>query len=173
MSVKINYAGINKRVAAYAVDQLIFSYLYLLFYVLILFISSGESLDNIFHHVFSDDDATLISERYEILKDLELLLESAVYIALEVLMITKLGWTPGKLLCGIYIKDVNTLENISLVQTVVRSTLKVLLFVPCYISAWFIILPILTLIPAMFDKSKQIFYDKIAKTVVIDHILYL
>jgi len=168
MGVKINYARINRRVAAYIVDQMIFISFHSLFYVLILFISSGESIADVLHYVFSDTDTTLISERHKTLKDLGLLLENSLYLVLEVLMITKLGWTPGKLLCDIHIKDVNTLENISLVQTVVRSTLKVLLFVPCYISAWFIILPILTLIPAMFDKSKQVFYDKIAKTVVMD-----
>ncbi|WP_341821234.1 RDD family protein [Wolbachia endosymbiont (group A) of Myopa testacea] len=133
-----NYAGITKRVAAYAVDQIIFLAFYSLFYLLILFILSGEPLADIFNHVFSDidtnadTDTDLISERYEILEDLDILLEDLVYIALEVLMITKLGWTPGKLLFGIYIKDATTFKNAALMQVVIRSTLKALLFTSLY-----------------------------------------
>ncbi|MBV2145663.1 MAG: RDD family protein [Wolbachia endosymbiont of Pissodes strobi] len=166
-----NYAGINKRVAAYIVDQTIFLVCCSSFLSLILFILPEEFLANFFNYFFLDPDIDtgLISERYEILEDLGTLLESLVYIALEVLMITRLGWTPGKLLLGIYIKDASTLKNAALMQVVMRSTLKAFLFVPLYISEWFLILPILILIPAIFDQRKQLFYDKIAKTVVMDH----
>lgn len=164
-----NYAGINKRVAAYLVDQTIFLVCCSFFFLLISFILPEESLASFFNYVFPDIDTGLISERYEILEDLGTLLESLVYIALEVLMITRLGWTPGKLLLGIYIKDASTLKNAALMQVVMRSTLKALLFIPLYISEWFLILPILILIPAIFDQHKQLFYDKIAETVVMDH----
>ncbi len=163
-----NYAGITKRVAAYAVDQTIFLVFCSSFLSLILFILPEEFLADFFNYVFPgiDTDNDLISERHEILENLG---ESLVYIALEVLMITRLGWTPGKLLLGIYIKDANTLKNAALMQIVMRSTLKALLFVPLYISEWFLILPILILIPAIFDQHKQTFYDKIANTVMIDY----
>lgn len=163
-----NYAGITKRVAAYAVDQTIFLVFCSSFLSLILFILPEEFLADFFNYVFPgiDTDNDLISERHEILENLG---ESLVYITLEVLMITRLGWTPGKLLLGIYIKDANTLKNAALMQIVMRSTLKALLFVPLYISEWFLILPILILIPAIFDQHKQTFYDKIANTVVIDY----
>lgn len=117
MDVKVKYAEITKRVAAYIVDQTIFLSCYSLFFSLILFILPGELPAKVFSYLFPDDtDTYLISERYEILKNLDvlllnILLEDLVYIVLEVLMITRLGWTPGKLLLGIYIKDANTLKN--------------------------------------------------------------
>ncbi|WP_264377570.1 RDD family protein [Wolbachia endosymbiont (group B) of Philonthus cognatus] len=172
MDVKANYAEITKRIAAYLVDQTIFLVCCSFFFLLISFILPEESLTGFFNYVFSDTDTDtgLISERHEILGDLGTLLDSLVYISLEVLMIIRLGWTPGKLLFGIYIKDINTLKNSTLMQVVIRSTLKTLLFLPVYyISEWFLILPILILIPAIFDKHKQFFHDKIANTVVIDH----
>ncbi|WP_395463013.1 RDD family protein [Wolbachia endosymbiont of Cantharis cryptica] len=100
---------------------------------------------------------------------LNILLEDLVYIVLEVLMITRLGWTPGKLLFGICIKDTNSFKNVTLMQVAIRSTYKALLFILLHISEWFLILPILVLIFAVFDKRKQFFHDKIAKTVVIDY----
>ncbi|MDG7056971.1 MAG: RDD family protein [Wolbachia endosymbiont of Penenirmus auritus] len=171
MDVKVSYAGISRRVATYLVDQTIFLVCCSSFFLLILFILPEASFTNFFNYIFPDTDidTDFTSERYEILEDLGTLLESLVYIALEVLMITRLGWTPGKLLLGIYIKDANTLENAALMQVAMRSTLKALLFVSLYISEWFLILPILVLIFAVFDKRKQPFYDKIAETVVIDY----
>ncbi|MDG7053468.1 MAG: RDD family protein [Wolbachia endosymbiont of Alcedoecus sp.] len=139
MDIKVNHAGITKRIGAYIVDQTIFLICYSLFYLLILFILSGEPLADLFNYVFPDieTDSNLISERYEVLEDLDILLKDLVYIALEVLMITKLGWTPGKLLLVIYIKDANTLKNAALMQVVMSSTLKMLLFVSIYIPEWF------------------------------------
>lgn len=171
MDIKVNHAGITKRIAAYVIDQMIFLVCYSLFYLLILFILSGEPIADVFNYVFPDTDidTNFVSERYEILEDLDILLKDLVYIALEVLMITRLGWTPGKLLLGICIKDANTLKNAALIQVVMRSTLKALLWVPTYISDWFFILPILVLMFAVFDKRKQLFYDKIAETVVMDY----
>ncbi|WP_265030442.1 RDD family protein [Wolbachia endosymbiont (group B) of Athalia cordata] len=172
MGVRVNYAKVTKRIAAYLVDQTTFLVCCSFFFLLISFILPEESLTNFFNYVFSDTDTDtgLISERHEILGDLGILLDSLVYIALEVLMITKLGWTPGKLLLDMYIKDANTLQNAALMQVVTRSTLKALLFIPVYyISEWFLILPILILVPSIFDQRKQLFYDKIANTVVVDY----
>ncbi|MDR0288498.1 MAG: RDD family protein [Rickettsiales bacterium] len=169
MDIKVNHAGITKRVAAYIVDQTIFLVCCSSFFLLILFILPEEPLTDFFNYFFPDSDTDFIPGRYEILEDLGTLLESLVYIALEVLMITRLGWTPGKLLFGIYIKDANTLKNAALTQVVMRSSLKTLLFVSLYISEWFLILPILVLIFAVFDQRKQLFHDKIANTVVIDY----
>ncbi|WP_353278217.1 RDD family protein [Wolbachia endosymbiont (group B) of Longitarsus flavicornis] len=154
--VKVNYAKITKRVTAYVVDQIIF----LAFYLFILFMLSGKHYADFFSDFFSDTK-TAPSVQNEVL-------EALIYIVLEVLMIIKLGCTPGKLLCGIYIKDANTPKNVALMQGVIRSTFKVFLWVPCYISGWFFILPIFVLIFAVFDRRKQTFYDKIAKTVVYD-----
>ena len=82
-----NYAGINKRVAACIVDQTIFLVCCSFFFLLISFILPEEFLANFFNYVFPDTntDTGLISERHEILGDLGTLLDSLVYIALEVL----------------------------------------------------------------------------------------
>ncbi|WP_250126915.1 RDD family protein [Wolbachia endosymbiont of Ostrinia furnacalis] len=173
MGVRMNYAKVTKRIAAYLVDQTIFLVCCSFFFLLISFILPEESLTNFFNYVFPDTDidTELISKRYEILEDLGTLLASLVYIALEVLMIIRLGWTPGKLLFGIYIKDANTLKNIAFMQVVIRSTFKTFLFVFLDTYEWFLISPVLVLmlIPIIFDQRKQLFYDKIAKTVVMDY----
>ncbi|WP_265017905.1 RDD family protein [Wolbachia endosymbiont (group B) of Phalera bucephala] len=156
MDAKVSHAEITKRVAACVVDAIIF----LSFYLFTLFISSDKSFTEFFNYIFSDTAIISTSIQGEVL-------ETLLFIALETLMITKFGWTPGKLLFGIYIKDANTLKNVALMQAVIRSTLKVLLL-SC-ISNWFFILPILVLIFATFDQRKQTFYDKTIKTVVIDY----
>lgn len=158
MDAKVNHTEITKRVAAYVVDAIIF----LAFYLFTLFISSDKSFAEFFNYIFSDTAVISTSIQGKVL-------ETLLFIALETLMITKFGWTPGKLLFGIYIKDANTLKNVSLMQAVMRSSLKAFLFVPLNISDWFYILPILVLIFATFYRHKQTFYDKIAKTVVIDY----
>ncbi len=173
MGVRMNYAKVTKRIAAYLVDQAIFLVCCSFFFLLISFILPEESFTNFFNYIFPDTDidTELISKRYEILEDSGTLLASLVYIALEVLMIIRLGWTPGKLLFGIYIKDATTLKNIAFMQVVIRSTFKTFLFVFFDTYEWFLILPILILIlvPVIFDQRKQFFYDKIAKTVVMDY----
>lgn len=107
-----NYAGITKRVAAYVVDAIIF----LAFYLFILFILSDKPFAEFFHYIFSDTGTISTSIQEEVLGTL-------LFIALETLMIIKFGWTPGKLLFGIYIKDANTLKNGALMQVLIRSTL--------------------------------------------------
>jgi uncharacterized RDD family membrane protein YckC len=93
-------------------------------------------------------------------------------------MITKLGGTPGKLLCGIRIKDANTFKNVTLVQATIRCVLQegistlynfLTYLLPDYVSVCLFIILILVLMFAIFDQRKQTFYDKIAKTVVIDY----
>lgn len=108
-------------------------------------------------------------------------------------MVRRFSGTPGQLLCGIHIKDINTLENITLVQATTRyiSSKVPVLFILSYIliigvtsefsdeyifERWILPLSglvfiaiILIFISAAFDQRKQTFYDKIAKTVVIDY----
>ncbi|WP_369408592.1 RDD family protein [Wolbachia endosymbiont of Atemnus politus] len=127
--------------------------IFLVLWLFILFMISDKPYADFFSSFFSDTVPSIQNE----------VLEALIYIILEVLMITKLGWTPGRLLCGIYIKDANTLKNVALTQVVIRSTLKGLFRIPSCISEWFLILPILVLIFAIVDQRKQTLYDKIAK----------
>jgi len=94
-----------------------------------------------------------------------------IYLAFSIFMMMKYGGTPGKLLCGIYVKDANTLKNVTPVQATIRCVLSGVLW--CILSSpqtfsWVSILPILVILFAVFDQHKQTVYDKTAKTVVID-----
>ncbi len=61
MDIKVNYAGITRRVIAYFVDAVISLLFYALFYLLILFILSGESLADFFSGAFSGTDSVFMS----------------------------------------------------------------------------------------------------------------
>ncbi|WP_168455925.1 RDD family protein [Wolbachia endosymbiont of Ctenocephalides felis wCfeJ] len=162
MNVKASYVEITKRVAAGVVDQIIYLSFYLLVFS-ILFILSGKPLIEFFDYISSDTTSVPLQE--EVLGSL---LCMALMIVLETLMIIMFGSTPGKLLIGIRIKNAVTFDSAALTEIVIRSTLKVLLLLPSFISDWFLILPILVLVFARFDKHKRTFYDKITRTAVID-----
>ncbi|MDR0772732.1 MAG: hypothetical protein LBE46_00095 [Wolbachia pipientis] len=79
---------------------------------------------------------------------------------------------------GIYIKDANTFTNVTLKQAIRRYFFKDGIMIICnllsyplpdYISGCFFIVLTSVLMFAIFDQHKQTFYDKIAKTVVIDY----
>ncbi|GFR13265.1 RDD domain protein [Trichonephila clavata] len=100
-------------------------------------------------------------------------------------MVKKSGGTPGQLSCGIHIKDANTLENVTLVQAIIRYSLIKVVHFPIlitrkeffnkYTSEWWIdpssclilMAIILIFVCAIFDRRKQFLHDKIAKTVAV------
>lgn len=158
INVKINYVGFTRRTVAGILDQIIF---FFPLFILYIALSGNNEIDNFLSEVEH------FTSPYTIF-------ELVLYTILEILMITRLGGTPGKLLCGMYIKDANTFTNVTLTQAAIRSisqtvfsTISLLLI--DYVSRWFVILPILVLIFAIFDQRKQTFYDKVANTVVIDY----
>lgn len=161
-NVKVNNVGFTRRIVAVMLDCII------LYFPLLILILSIALQDNSEIYVnLLDETKQLTYFYYEIFT-------SALCTVLEILMITKLGGTPGKLLCGMYIKDADTFKNTTLIQAAVRSISQTVFSIISallthYVSRWFIILPILVLIFAIFDQRKQTFYDKIAKTVVIDY----
>ncbi|MFP3035523.1 MAG: RDD family protein [Wolbachia sp.] len=100
------------------------------------------------------------------------------YVIFNILMITKYGGTPGRLLCSILIKDANTFTNVILMQATIRYIFREGIWLaynllsdplPGYVSGCLLIVLISALVFAIFDQRKQTFYDKIAKTVVIDY----
>ncbi|WP_333023557.1 RDD family protein [Wolbachia endosymbiont of Pentidionis agamae] len=100
------------------------------------------------------------------------LLTLVPYLIIEILMIPKFGGDLGKLLCKVYVKDANTLQNASLKQVIIRSLCKrvfftMVIFLTLYISVWLATLLFVVSILALIDKKQQTFYDKIAGTVVI------
>jgi len=160
MDTKISYAGILRRALACVVDSVLWTIIALIL-VFSLF-QPPSSLDNIegFYHT--------ITTRIMILATVFLI----IYLAFSIFMIMKYGGTPGKLLCGTYVKDANTLKNVTTVQATIRCVLSGVLW--CMLSSPQVfglvsILPILVILFAVFNQRKQTVYDKIAKTVVIDY----
>ena len=163
MDTKVNYSGMIRRIIAYAVDQ----HIYYIIYGLLFFFILDKPLYSGLHDI---DDIDRVTFNFTTLFSLQdIVIGLLMPVVLEVLMLTKFGQTPGKFICGIRIKHTNTSDNITFIQVVIRSVLKGLLFVPGYFYGWFFILSTLVLIAAIFDKRKQFFYDKIAKTVVINY----
>ncbi|MFP3021027.1 MAG: RDD family protein [Wolbachia sp.] len=162
INVKVNYVGFTRRTVAVILDCII------LYFPLLILILSIALQDN------SEIYADLLDETKQSTYFYYEIFASALCTVLEILMITKLGGTPGKLLCGMYIKDAGTFKSTTLTQAAVRSISQTIFSIISsllthYVSRWSIILPILVLIFAIFDRRKQTFYDKVAKTVVIDY----
>ncbi|MGL9759131.1 MAG: RDD family protein [Wolbachia sp.] len=162
-SVKVNYVGFARRTVAEILDYIIF-FLPLL---IVMLISLGK-----------DGFRQALEQPGPLLEEfVGMILFLVPYIALKILMITRLGGTPGKLLCGMHIKDANTFTNATLMQATIRCISKEGIWIinslsdllPDYVSACLFIILILVLMFAIFDQRKQTFYDKIAKTVVIDY----
>lgn len=161
-NVKVNYVGFTRRTVAAILDQIIF-FLPLLIFALISLGKDG------FRQALKQPETETLVEAF-----LGIVIILVPFIVLQILMITRLGGTPGKLLCGIYIKDANTFKNVTLMQATIRCIFQagiVMLpdFLPDDVFACLFIILILVLMFAIFDQRKQTFYDKIAKTVVIDY----
>jgi len=160
MDTQINYAGMIRRIIAYVVDQGIYCLINSLLLWLIL--------NKLLYSELYDVDINDTTSYTDLSSLLDIAIGSLIVITLETLMLAKFGQTPGKFICSARVKHENTSENITFRQVVIRSVLKELLFVPACFNGWFFILQILALIAAIFDKRKQFFYDKIAKTVVCE-----
>ncbi|MDX5495255.1 MAG: RDD family protein [Wolbachia endosymbiont of Nomada marshamella] len=158
INVKVNYVGFTRRTVTAILDQIIFFFPSFILYIALL---GNNEVNNFL------DEIEQLTSPYTIFT-------SVLCTVLEILMITRLGGTPGQLLCGMYIKDADTFKNTTLMQAAIRCISETVFLIISfllthYVSQWFIILPILVLIFAIFDRRKQTFYDKIAKTVVIDY----
>lgn len=167
MDIKVNYAGILRRALAYVIDVVLWVTITFVITFFLYFL----------HH--SSTSYNDVDDTYKTV--IRMIIFTAilpVYIMFNILMTTRLGSTPGKLLCGIYIKDANIFTNVTLMQATIRYFFKDGIWTiynflsdpfPDYVSAYLLIVLILVLMFAIFDQRKQTFYDKIAKTVVIDH----
>ncbi|APR98373.1 RDD family protein [Wolbachia endosymbiont of Folsomia candida] len=155
--IRVIYVGFTRRTVAVILDSIIFFFPLFILYIAL----SGNN------EIYTDflDETKQLTSTYTIFT-------SVLCAVLEILMITRLGGTPGKLLCGIYVKDVNTFTNVTLIQATIRcvsqTVFSIISSLLCdYVSRYSLILPILVLIFAIFDQRKQTFYDKLANTVVI------
>ncbi|MDR3132253.1 MAG: RDD family protein [Rickettsiales bacterium] len=166
MDTEISYAGILRRVLASVIDCIL--------WITIAFVSAFcLTLSSIPHN--GDVSDIYITSTHMIIFMTTLLI---TYIVFNILMITKYGGTPGRLLCSIRIKDANTFTNVTLMQATIRYIFREGIWLtynllsdplPGYVSGCLLIVLISALMFAIFDQRKQTFYDKIAKTVVIDY----
>lgn len=160
MDTKISYARVTRRIFAFAFDHILLTAI-----KYFIGFNIGCTLGSL-----TPNAVKIISDNATILNVTALILALAFY----AFTIIEFGGTPGQLLLRMHIKDKNTLEKITITQTIIRTgTFGVLYFIIFYkilsISSLFIILPIIIILFATFDKHKQFLNDKIAKTVVIDY----
>ncbi len=169
INVKVNYVGFTRRIVAEILDLIIFSPHFIFGFIYGVFIVSLQDQDSF------QELAQLATEIPFIVSTV---VATLVLTISKILMVTKLGGTPGKLLCGMHIKDANTFTNVTLMQATIRCISKGSIWIIFrfllhlhyhgYTFLYLLIVLILFLF-AVFDQRKQTFYDKIAKTVVIDY----
>ncbi|MCA4774910.1 RDD family protein [Wolbachia endosymbiont of Mansonella ozzardi] len=92
INAKVNYVGFTRRIAAEVTDYVMFFFPLLILYIAV---SGNNEIDNFY------DEIEQLTSSYTILT-------SMLYTVLEILMIARLGGTPGQLLCGMHVKDLNT-----------------------------------------------------------------
>ncbi|BEP31719.1 MAG: hypothetical protein WBIAU1_11970 [Wolbachia endosymbiont of Drosophila biauraria] len=171
INVKVNYVGFTRRIVAEILDLIIFSPHFIFGFIYGVFIVSLQDQDK-------DSFQELAQLATEIPFIVSAVVATLVLTISKILMVTKLGGTPGKLLCGMHIKDANTFTNITLMQATIRCISQGSIWIIFrfllhlhyhgYIFLYLLIVLILFLF-AVFDQRKQTFYDKIANTVVIDY----
>ncbi len=169
INVKVNYVGFTRRIVAEILDLIIFSPHFIFGFIYGVFIVSLQDQDSF------QELAQLATEIPFIVSTV---VATLVLTISKILMVTKLGGNPGKLLCGMHIKDANTFTNVPLMQATIRCISKGSIWIIFrfllhlhyhgYTFLYLLIVLILFLF-AVFDQRKQTFYDKIAKTVVIDY----
>ncbi|WP_395463111.1 RDD family protein [Wolbachia endosymbiont of Cantharis cryptica] len=169
MDTKINYVGITRRIIASVIDYVIMSGIFPILYfllagILVIVFKSNE---------LGNSDISLIFDFLRSNRLLVIPIVSIFFMILEILMVTRFSGTPGHLLCGIHIKDANIFKNVTTAQAAIRCVSReIITSIIClstgYISIWFAAL-VIVIILAIFDKRKQFFHDKIAKTVAIDY----
>lgn len=140
----LKYAGFWIRTAACAVDTLVF----LIITLPLLYLIYGET-----YFTFIPEDGSLFV--YHGFADL--LLNYIFPIVFTFFFWLKFAATPGKMLFGVKVVDVDTGENINLRQSVIR-----------YIGYFVAMIPFcLGLLWVAFDKRKQGWHDKMAGTAVV------
>lgn len=136
------YAGFGRRAAASLIDTLIFSIVFGIIYFLI----NGQSNMQIISH---DGQLQFFSSQGWS--------QQLIYILVTVIMWVKFLGTPGKLLLGCHVVDAETKQPITIPQALVR-----------YVGYFVSLLPLgLGFFWVIWDKRKQGFHDKLAKTIVI------
>lgn len=137
-----HYAGFGRRLVASLIDTLIFSLVLELLYLLF----TGQS--NV-HLVATENGVQMVNEGG--------LLDNLFFLVVTAWLWVRYAGTPGKLLMGCHVLDAQTGQHITPIKAVIR-----------YFSYFISALPLgLGFFWILWDKRKQGFHDKIAKTVVV------
>lgn len=115
INVKVNYVGFTRRIVAEILDLIIFSPHFIFGFIYGVFIVSLQDQDSF------QELAQLATEIPFIVSTV---VATLVLTISKILMVTKLGGNPGKLLCGMHIKDANTFTNVTLMQATIRCISK-------------------------------------------------
>ncbi|MCX3065048.1 RDD family protein [Wolbachia endosymbiont of Drosophila pseudotakahashii] len=113
INVKVNYVGFTRRIVAEILDLIIFSPHFIFGFIYRVFIVSLQDQDK-------DSFQELAQLATEIPFIVSTVVATLVLTISKILMVTKLGGTPGKLLCGMHIKDAKTFTNVTLMQATIR-----------------------------------------------------
>lgn len=140
----VHYAGFWRRVLATVVDTL----LLMLFIGVIDYLFFGSSTLQLVQVNSGGTLPSFSASDY---------IQQIIIILFTVVMWMKFLGTPGKIILGCQVVDANTLQPISSGQAVLR-------YLAYYVSLFALGLGFVWV---AFDKRKQGFHDKIAKTVVI------
>ncbi|MCX3065769.1 RDD family protein, partial [Wolbachia endosymbiont of Drosophila pseudotakahashii] len=100
INVKVNYVGFTRRIVAEILDLIIFSPHFIFGFIYGVFIVSLQD---------QDQDKDSFQELAQLATEIPFIVSTVVATLVltisKILMVTKLGGTPGKLLCGMHIKD--------------------------------------------------------------------
>lgn len=151
MDTKVSYAGMFRRAFAYGIDFVLWVTMASVIVFFLYFLHHSSSS-------YNDADDTYKTVIHMIV----FIVILPIYTIFNMLMTIRFGGTPGKLLCGIYIKDANTFTNVTLKQAIRRYFFKDGIMIICnllsyplpdYVSGCFFIVLISVLMFAIFDRS--------------------
>ena len=140
----IEYAGFGRRLLAHIIDWLLFTFL--IVFPIIYLVASGEfqqTLDD-----FYDPGKTSLGQ---------FLLQDLAPMLLAIFFWVRFRGTPGKRLLGCQVADANSGDNLSVGRSVIRYVGYLVSLLPLGLGFFWI----------LWDKKKQGFHDKLARSVVI------
>lgn len=137
MNTKVNYVRITRRIIAGVIDRIIMVPILLILYFVLM-----VKLAIIFKNSELGSSGSSIEEALIFLKSnrwLAAFIIYSFYLIIEILIIARFACTPGQLLCGIYIKDINTLQNITIIQAIIRIiSREIVLHIPLLLAGFIV-----------------------------------
>ncbi|MDH5300760.1 MAG: RDD family protein [Gammaproteobacteria bacterium] len=149
---QLQYVGFMRRLIASIIDSFIFWAVYLVGVLFLLSLFGVSGLQRIFgeevEYYFFFGSFSIFDGRW---------LSNLLFLAATVYFWVRFGGTPGKLLMRCHVVDADTGKLITPAKAVIRYLAYFLSLLPFGLGFFWI----------LWDKRKQGFHDKIAKTVVV------